>query len=123
MLLCLNYSYGQFVLDFCATVDQNGYCVFNNNRFILSPDSTTERICMEIRNPETFKGISKVAIKIYSIEKDGEEKYENVMEQSVQDDWVYCWTPYVLKSVGKYHVKVYNGKEELICSKNLELLK
>ena len=122
MILCLNHTYGQFILEFCASVDKNGYCLFNNNRFILSPDSTTERIWMEIRNPESFKGLTKLTFKIYSVEKDGEEKYDSMIEEPVQDDWVFAWEPYLFKSAGKYHVKIYNGKEELICSKNLEVL-
>ena len=122
LFLCISHAHSQFKLDFCASVDKNGYCLFNNNRFILSPDSTTQRIWLEVINPDGFKGLSKIKFKIYSFEKSGEEKYDNTVEQPVQPEWVSAWVPYLFKSAGKYEVKIYNDLDELMCSKSMEVL-
>ena len=121
MFLCLYNIYSQTTVSFCASVDPNGYCIFNNNKFFLSPDSTSQKIFMEVKSANTFAGINKIVFKIYSVSKSGVEKYESMADQEVHADWMFAWVPHIFPSAGKYNVKIYNDQDQLICSKALEI--
>jgi hypothetical protein len=120
MALFFSCAYSQSTLSFCASVDQNGFCFFNNNKFFLSPDSVQGRIVMEVKNAGTFTGVSKITYNIYSVAKNGDEALEGSVDQAVQDTWVYAWLPHFFKE-GKYNIKVFNDKEQMICSHAFEL--
>ena len=76
---------------------------------------------MRVNAAHSFGPTSKITFKIYSIGKNGEEKYENMMTQNVQAAWIYSWLPYTFKATGKYSVKIYNDKDQLMCTKALEI--
>ena len=120
MLFSLNYLHSQSSINFCASVESNGYCLFNNSKFFLSPDSVNEKIYMRVHNSNSFVGTSKITFKVYAIGKGGEEKYENMMVENVQAAWTYAWLSYAFK-VGKYNVKIFNEKDQLMCNKALEI--
>jgi len=114
------YIYSQSTLAFCGGVDPNGFCIYNNNKFFFAPDSTTQRIFMEVRDVNTFSGIAKLTFKFYSVAKGGEETYLNMTEQDVKPDWMFAWLPHIFDAAGKYNVKVFNDKGDVICDKSLE---
>jgi hypothetical protein len=119
-IFSLSMGYSQSTISFCARVDQNGYCLFNNTKFFLSPDSTTETIYLEVKQPATFTGTAKITFKFYTVDKNGEEKYSSMAEQNVQDSWMFAWLPHQFNA-GKYNIKIYNDKNELLASRSLEL--
>jgi hypothetical protein len=120
-MFLLHCTYSQSTLSFCASVDQTGYCIFNNNKFFLTADTAGTKIFMELKTANGFVGIPKVTFKIYSIQKGGVEKYECMTDQNVQDTWIFAWTPHMFQTAGKYNVKVFNDKDELMISRTLEL--
>lgn len=111
-------SQAQTTLSFCTTVQDNN-CIFNNTKFITSPDSVTAKIYMFIKNDRGF-GTTKVSYELFSLDKEGTEKRVNSIEQKVEESWIYAWQPSLLNSPGKYRVKVYNANQELICNKSFE---
>ena len=122
-LFIINITYCQTALRFCGAISpENGYCIFNNTKFISSPDSASERIYMQIKNP---RGLSsdKVTFKIFSVGKGGEETFSHSLVQNIQKEWDSSWQPEIFDSPGTYLIKVYNDADLLICSKSFELLK
>ena len=113
--------YSQVSLTFCTYVDQYGYCAFNNNKFITSPDSTTGRIFMRVKS-ETALG-PKLTYKVYSIDKDKKEKLFREYDQTLQPEWLMAWEPYNFPTGAKYNVKIYNAANIVICSQSFELIK
>ncbi|HXH19544.1 MAG TPA: hypothetical protein VNJ07_10725 [Chitinophagales bacterium] len=116
------YSNGQHSLAFCASVESNGYCYFNNTKFIAARDSATTRIFMQVKS-DNLLGTSSITYKIYSVSKTGEEKMVYAVEQSIQPDWTLAWAPYNFNAGEKYNVKVYDASNRLLCAKSFELLK
>lgn len=75
---------------------------------------------MEVRNVNTFSGMAKLTFKFYSVAKGGEETFLNMAEQDVKPDWMYAWLPHIFEAAGKYNVKVFDDKGDMICDKSLE---
>jgi len=75
---------------------------------------------MEVHDPRTFAGIPKITFKFYSVAKNGDEKYLNMFEQEVQADWMLAWIPRIFDAPGKYNVKVFDDKGEMMCDRSLE---
>ncbi len=110
----------QTTLSFCTSVEQEGYCAFNNTKFITSPDSASGRLYMLLRNSNGI-GQTHVTYKIFAVDKEGKETYQNTVEQHLQPDWLYAWQINYFKSPGKFKVKVANDAGETICSNSVEL--
>src|ERR1700686_3528174 len=104
MAFFMQNAFTQSTLSFCASVDQYGNCALNNNKFFLSPDSASARIFIEIKDAQTFAGVSKVTFKFYSV-KSGTEVFESTMDQNMQSTWVYAWISHLFTGAGKYTVK------------------
>lgn len=122
-MVCVTGIYSQTLLSFCTAVDpQSGYCVFDNMKFITSPDSTSARIYMKISNASGFASDS-VMFRIFSVGKDGEETYSHSIVQKIEKDWDMCWQNEKFNSPGTYLIKVYNDTGLLICSKSFELIR
>ena len=122
MLVCTVGLYSQATLNFCASVEANGYCNFDNTKFITSPDSTTGRIFMQVRNNAGPIGASNVIFKIYKLSGTGDEKFVTLMQQQIKPDWATAWMPGTFDSPGKYVVKVYNEADQVICTNKFELI-
>lgn len=121
MLFGLLYIYSQSTLNFCGGVDPSGICIYNNNKFFFAPDSNNQRIFMEVHDAGTFSGTAKLTFKFYSVSKEGKEKYLNMVDQQVKPDWLYAWVPHIFDAPGKYNVKVFDDKGEMLCDKSLEV--
>jgi hypothetical protein len=110
----------QTTLSFCTAVEQDGYCAFYNDKFITSPDSSFGRVYLLLRNPNGV-GVTHATFKIYELDKEGKETYQNSLDQTLETDWVYAWKIGFFKSPGKFRVKVENDAGEIICGKSFEL--
>ena len=121
ILFCTHNAFSQSTLNFCASVDQYGNCALNNSKFFLSQDSAAARIFVEIKDTNTFLTVAKITFKFYSV-KNGAETFEGFMVQEVQSTWMYAWVPHLFKAAGKYVVKAFNEKDELMCSRSLEMV-
>jgi len=132
ILISFNCGYSQVVaqsvntvsLNFCTSVESaSGYCNFMNTKFITSPDSTRGRIFMQVKSNSTAPiGATSLIFKVYKLDKDGSEKFETMMQQPIQANWLFAWMPYNFNSPAKYTVKVYNESDQLICTKGFELI-
>jgi hypothetical protein len=123
MLVCACGVYSQATLNFCASVEPNGYCNFNNIKFITSPDSTNGRIFMQVKTVGGSPiGASNVIFKIYKLSGTGDEKFVTLMQQQIKPDWATAWMPGTFDSPGKYVVKVYNEADQVICSNKFEFI-
>lgn len=122
LMMAFDSAFSQVTLDFCASVEPNGYCNFNNLKFITQPDSTTGRIFMEVKSTAKPIGATDVIFKIYKVDKTGHEKFQNMTHQVIKPDWFFAWMPYMFESPGKFDVKVYNESDELICTNMFELI-
>ena len=120
LTFCISAIYSQTTLSFCTYVEQNGYCAFDNNKFITSPDSTTGKIFMKVKS--SFALGSKLTYKIYKVGKNAEEKFSESLDQSIQPDWLMAWDPYTFTTNTKYSIKVFNDADKMICSKSFELV-
>lgn len=119
-LLIFSFAQSQTTLSFCASVEHDGYCAFYNTKFITSPDSATGRIYMLVRNPAGI-GLPRLTYEVYQLDKDGKEKLENTIVQTIEPQWVYAWQYSFFKTPGKYKIRVVNDAGEFICGKSFEL--
>jgi hypothetical protein len=110
----------QTTLSFCASVEKDGYCAFDNTKFLVSPDSNMTRLYLLIRNSAGI-GQTNVLYKMYTIESNGTEVHQHTISQNVEPQWIYGWQIGYFRAPGKYRVKVYNDSGELLCSNSLEL--
>jgi hypothetical protein len=122
MLICVTCAYSQNTLNFCASVEQNGYCNFNNTKFITSQDSTNGRVFMQVKGAGGPIGVAKVIFKIYKVDKAGAEKFETMLQEDVKPEWYFAWMPYTFASPGKYSVKIFDESDKLICTNGFELI-
>jgi hypothetical protein len=122
LMICCGSAYSQPSLSFCVWVQPHGECTFNNTKFITSPDSTSGRIFMEVKSTGSPIGAASVIFKIYSIGRNGEEKFDTLLEQKIQPNWFTAWMPYNFRSPGHYTVKVYNESDQMICTNKFELI-
>lgn len=120
LLFFITSAYSQTTLSFCTHVQDNGYCTFDNNKFITTPDSTTGRIFMKI-NSSIALG-TKLIYKIYKVDKNAEEKFSQLLDQNIQADWFMAWEPFNFATNTKYNIKVFNDANNMICSKSFELI-
>lgn len=121
LVLCIALTaHSQTLLSFCTFVNsQTQECVFDNTKFITTPDSTHARIFMMLRSAQTF-GVSKLIFKIYAIDRFNKEILINTIEQEVQSEWMNAWQPAVFVSPGKYMVKVYRDDTNIITTRGFE---
>ena len=121
LMICFTGAFSQITLAFCASVDQNGVCIFDNTKFIAAKDSTTGRLFMEVRSLGAPIGANAVVFKVYKLEA-GKETFVTLLNQSIKPDWYFSWMPFVFESPGKYAVKVFNENDQMICSNAFEWL-
>ncbi len=114
-------AFSQHGLAFCASVDANGYCFFNNNKFIAAQDSTNARIFMQVGGNVAL-GTSKLTYKIFALDSSSGEQQVASIDQQIQPEWMIAWRPYSFVAGKKYMVKIYNNEGVLICNKQFELL-
>jgi len=118
--LTMKAAFSQTTLNFCAGVEKD-YCYFNNTKFITPIDSSQALIFMMVKNPNGF-GTTMLKFDIYSIEKTGKENLINTLEQKVGNDWDWVWKSDLLKTPGKYRVKITNHLNNEVANKSLELI-
>ena len=120
LLLGSALAHGQTSLSFCTFVNaSNQECVFDNDKFITSPDSTHARLFMMLRGNEVF-GTVKVVYKVFAIDRFGKEVFKFDVNQDVETAWMNAWQPAIFATPGKYMVKVYRDSTHIITSKGFE---
>jgi hypothetical protein len=113
-------GYSQYNLSFCTFVNSaNQECVFNNTKFITSPDSAHARIYMMLRGGQIF-GTEHLTFKIYGVDRFDKEVYLNTITQDVHADWMNAWQPAQFNTPGKYMVKVFKDDSTMITSRSFE---
>lgn len=111
--------YSQTTLSFCTYVDQQGYCAFNNNKFITTPDSTWGRIFMRVQSSESLG--TKLTYKLFTVSPTG-ESILTALDQTIMPDWLMAWQPYNFATNTKYNVQIFNDQNKMICDKKFELV-
>ena len=113
-------AHSQSQLMFCTYVNSaTQECVFENTKFITTPDSTHAKLFMFLRSAQVF-GTDKLTFKIYGIDRFDKELYLYSLTQEVQPDWQNSWQPSTFTSPGKYMVKVYKADTILIAGRGFE---
>ncbi len=111
--------FSQTTVSFCTYVEQEGYCALNNTKFIASKDSSTCKIFMKVISKAPIG--TKVTYKVLTIGNNGLKTQLQVIEQSIQGDWLMAWMPYNFPAGAKYLVEIFNNAGEMLCSKDFEL--
>ena len=119
LTLIVSAVYSQTTLSFCTYVDQQGYCAFNNNKFITTPDSTWGRIFMRVQSTESLG--SKLTYKLFTVTATGETML-TTLDQTIMPDWLMAWQPYNFATNTKYSVQIFNDQNKMICDKKFELV-
>ncbi|MCW3126982.1 MAG: hypothetical protein JWO03_2640 [Bacteroidetes bacterium] len=120
MMVCLMYAHSQTTLSFCTFVNAtNQECVFDNTKFITSPDSTHAKLFLMLRGNEVF-GTTHLIYKIYAIDRFEKEVFLFEVGQEVESIWMNAWQPVVFNTPSKYMVKVFRDPTHLIVSRGFE---
>jgi hypothetical protein len=114
-------AHSQSELSFCTFVSyQPQEFVFENTKFITTPDSTHARLFMIIRSHEEFD-TTRLTFQIFVIDRFGNEVYFNTVREDVKATWAIAWQPALFTTPGRYMVKVYGCDNNLIATRSLEL--
>jgi hypothetical protein len=120
MMACTMIAHSQTSLSFCTFVNaSNQECVFDNTKFITSPDSTHAKLYMMLRGNQVF-ATSKLTYKVYAIDRFNKEVFLFDVSQEVESIWMNAWQPAIFNTPGKYVVKVYKDATHEITSKGFE---
>ena len=111
--------HAQASLSFCTFVD-NQECVFENTKFISTPDSAFVKIYMMVRSLDLLS-TNKLTFKIEGIDRFGKEVDYKTIEQEIQPDWRSCWQPTLFRSPGKYIIRVYRYGDKLLATREMEI--
>lgn len=110
---CSAYSQNA-ALTFCTHVNSpTQECVFENTKFITTPDSTHAKLFMFFHGRVPI-GAGRLTYKVYAIDRFGNEVFLRDVNQDVQAEWLTAWQPDVFTSPGKYMVKVLIGTQEMV---------
>jgi len=114
ILFTSTFCCAQTSLKFCAEIGTDGKCKSAASEFTIGKQGGT--ITFELKNTSGL-GTSKVLYKIFHLTDDGQEVFNNTIEQDVQDKWNYAWEEAVFYDPGTYKVMVYDKTDqgELIC--------
>jgi len=110
----------QSTIRFCASVNADGGCMLQNNKFFSSPDSLLQKVSLLASNPNGFNTDSLHFV-MNSIDKNGQEKFYSRLDQSVKSDWIYVWQSVYFNSPGRYSVRVLNRQDVLQAVGTFEL--
>jgi hypothetical protein len=110
----------QSSIRFCASVNADGGCMLQNNKFFSSPDSLLQKVSLLASNVNGFNTDSLHFV-MNSIDKNGQEKFYSRLDQSVQSDWIYVWQSVYFNSPGRYSVRVFNRQDVLQAIGTFEL--
>lgn len=110
----------QSSIRFCASVNADGGCMLQNNKFFSSPDSLLQKVSLLASNPNGFNTDSLHFV-MNSIDKNGQEKFYSRLDQSVKSDWIYVWQSVYFNSPGRYSVRVLNRQGVLQAVGTFEL--
>lgn len=114
-------AHSQSQLSFCTFVNyQPQEFVFENTKFITTPDSTHARLFMIIRSHEEFD-TTRLTFQIFAIDRFGNEVYFNTVLEDVKTTWATAWQPALFTTPGRYIVKVYGCDNDLIATRRFEL--
>lgn len=104
----------QTSLKFCVEAGKDGSCKSKSSDFTISSAGGT--ITFMLKN-EKGLGTPKVIYKIYKLSEDGNEHFNNAIEQEVHENWNYAWEEAVFYDPGTYKVMVYDKSDQgdLIC--------
>ncbi len=106
------FAKSQSTIRFCASVNADGGCMLQNNKFFSSPDSLLQKVSLLASNPNGFNTDSLHFV-MNSIDKNGQEKFYSRLDQSVKSDWIYVWQSVYFNSPGRYSVRVLNRQDVL----------
>ena len=107
-------------IRFCASVNADGGCMMQNNKFFSSPDSLLQKVSLLASNVNGFNTDSLHFV-MNSIDKNGQEKFYSRLDQSVKSDWIYVWQSVYFNSPGRYSVRVLNRQDVLQAVGTFEL--
>ncbi len=104
----------QTSLKFCVDVGKDGICKSKSSDFTIGSAGGT--ITFMLKNAKGL-GTTKVAYKIFKLTEDGEENFNNTIEQEVHENWNYAWEEAVFYDPGTYKVMVYDKSDQgnLLC--------
>ncbi|MFN8316155.1 MAG: hypothetical protein U0T32_06890 [Chitinophagales bacterium] len=114
------FTKSQSSIRFCASVNADGGCMLQNNKFFSSPDSLLQKVSLLASNVNGFNTDSLHFV-MNSIDKNGQEKFYSRLDQSVQSDWIYVWQAVYFNSPGRYSVRVLNRQDVLQAIGTFEL--
>ena len=114
LLLITGFCYSQTSLKFCLEAGKDGDCKTPASEFTISKQGGT--ITFVLKNKQGL-GTNKVLYKIYHLTDNGQEVYNNTIEQAIQAKWNYAWEEAVFYDPGTYKVLVYNTTDQgdLLC--------
>jgi hypothetical protein len=100
-------------LYFCEDVDDDGYAINSSNTFTITEDGGSLNVlCRVGYEVDTYS----VEYRIYKVDSDGDETYDNTIYQDVEPEWVWFYKEIIFYSDGKYNVYVYTDDDEYLTS-------
>ncbi len=93
--------------------------MFENTKFITTPDSTKARLFMLMRSTQPY-GTTKLTYKVFGIDRFDKEVFLFDVTQDVQADWLNSWQPIIFTTPGKYMIKVYKDDNQIMTTRGFE---
>ncbi|QQS37675.1 MAG: hypothetical protein IPM56_06905 [Ignavibacteriales bacterium] len=105
-------------LYFCEDVDEDGYAINSSSTFTITEDGGSLKMLVRMGEDVDVYG---VYFKIFEVDSNSDESYDNTIYQDVEPDWTWFWKEIIFYRSGKYNVYVYDEYDEYITSGTIKI--
>lgn len=105
-------------LYFCEDVDEDGYAVNSSSTFTISEDGGTLNVLCRVGYDVD---VYSVEFRIYEVDSDGSESYDNTIYMDVEPDWIWFYKEIIFYRAGKFNVYVYTEDDEFLTSGSVKI--
>ncbi len=112
-----NFGYSQS-LQFCEDVGSNGVPIKPSSVFSIESKGGYLKCLTSL--PYRV-GTSNVNYEVYRIDSEGNEKYDNTIQQAVDPSWTWFFKEITFYDEGRYNIYVYDSDKNFLASQQIRI--
>ncbi|MEO8664933.1 MAG: hypothetical protein ABI462_05495 [Ignavibacteria bacterium] len=118
LLLCISGITSSQSLQFCEDVGSNGAAIKPSTVFSISTKGGYLKCLTTL--PYTV-GTSSVSYEVYRIDSEGNETYDNSIQQTVDPGYTWFWKEITFYDEGRYNIYVYDSDKNFLASEQIRI--
>lgn len=113
----INFAYSQ-TLQFCEDVSKDGVAIGPSSVFSISSKGGYLKSLTTL--PYRI-GTQKVSYEVYKIDSDGNETYDNTINQDVDPSWTWFYKEITFYNEGRFNIYVYDSDKNFLASSQIRI--